>query len=534
MRNLLLSTALIAAAPMFAATYYVSPEGAGTKDGSSWENAFGVEELTAKASTTANGDIFNFAGGVYKPTETIVFNKVGVTFNGNTNGERTIFSGDKNGNNNPESGDLSRLLRFQPDKAPGDRTADVIINNIDFTCVYTVANADRGDSKNTTVTMGALMIDNCGYAEINYCNFYNNWAQGTGSRPQGGAAANFHRSSVNLNGCVFRNNHANYRGGAIFLSSNASNKGITSFTNCLFKDNTNYHNLGGAICVQQAKKVSLIGCTMVGNKSASFGSAIYLNAKDKTYANELVIINSTIANNTSTGEETDMNGQVFSNMGANIKIVNSIVVSSEEKTPDFFFNPDNGDVANFSFVSGGYNIVGSEKNAPAPAAAETPATRAAAETNLNWLTSDYFDTDHTHEAIFGNNTLNDKNQLHPVKFLAGATSEQLAEATKDWGLPEGTDLSGRTAGMTPGAVGLTNDDITTDVSEITDILSPAEATLSIIAPNVYRIQGAAMTEVYSISGAKVAAINGDTVDMNDFSKGIYIIHAGNKSFKVTK
>lgn len=531
MRNLLLSTALIAAAPMFAATYYVSPEGAGTKDGSSWDNAFGVAELTAKASTTANGDIFNFAGGVYKPTATIIFNKVGVTFNGNTNGERTIFSGDKNGNNNPESGDMSRLLRFQPDKLDGDRSADIIINDIDFTCVYTTANRN-----NDTKTMTALMIDNAAYVEINNCNFYKNWAQGGSAEQMGGAAAHFSRSTVFVNNCVFRNNSANYRGGAVFLSSNIDSKGnvrgYTTFTNCVFKDNTNYHNLGGAICATQANTVTLIGCTMHGNKSASQGAAIYMPGKDKTFPNKLIILNSTIAGNTTSGEDT--NGQIYSNLSADISIINSIVVSKEEKTADFCFNQAAGDPANFSFVSGGWNIVGSEIGAPAPVVEETPATRAAAETNLNWLTSDYFDPDHTHEAIFGNNTLNDKNQLHPVKFLAGASSDQLAEATKDWGLPEGTDLSGRTAGMTPGAVGLTNDDITTDVSEITDILSPAEATLSIIAPNVYRIQGAAMTEVYSISGAKVAAINGDTVDMNDFSKGIYIIHAGNKSFKVTK
>lgn len=532
MRNLLLSTALIAAAPMFAATYYVSPEGAGTKDGSSWENAFGVEELITKAATKENGNVFYFAGGVYKPSAQVLFQECGATLIGNTDGERTVFSGDKDNSGHPNSGDLSRLIRFVPTVKAGDRTRDVIIKDIDFTCVYTT-------ESRTGRTMAALMIDNCGYGEVSNCNFYNNWAQGDNSaNGKGGAAAHFARSCVNVNNCVFRNNTANYRGGAVFISSDDSSKGIINFTNCVFKDNTNYHNLGGAICIQQANAVTLNGCTLHNNKAASQGAAIYTNGRvtgDATkynYDTRLVIINSTIAGNTITGENPG--GQINSTMSANIRIVNSIVVSKEEKTADFCFSNTTNKGGEFSFVSGGWNIVGSEIGAPAPVVEETPATRAAAETNLNWLTSDYFDADHTHEAIFGANSLNDKNQLHPVKFLAGATSEQLAEATKDWGLPEGTDLSGRTAGMTPGAVGLTNDDITTDVSEITDILSPAEATLSIIAPNVYRIQGAAMTEVYSISGAKVAAINGDTVDMNDFSKGIYIIHAGNKSFKVTK
>ena len=533
MRNLLLSTALIAAAPMFAATYYVSPEGAGTKDGSSWENAFGVEELITKAKTAANGDVFNFTGGVYKPSKVVEFLQVGITLNGNTEGDRTVFSGDTDNNNIANEGDKSQLIRFQPDIKNGVHEKDVFINNIDFTCVYTVA--ARDDDK--TKMQSALTINNCGYGEINNCNFYKNWAEGDNTKDSamGGAALRLYRSYIKVTDCVFDNNTANYRGGAIFISADNALKGNTFFKNCVFTNNTNNNNYGGAICILQSKLTSLIGCTFYGNKSATHGAAVYVNGHSKgniEYFNELQVINSTFANNTSTGE--DPNGQIFSNLGANIKIINSIVVSSDENTSDICFNQAAGETKYFTFVSGGWNIVGTETGAPALATAETPATRAAAETNLNWLTSDYFDADHTHAAIFGANTLNDKNQLHPVKFLAGATSEQLAEATKDWGLPEGTDLSGRTAGMTPGAVGLTNDDITTDVSEITDILSPAEATLSIIAPNVYRIQGAAMTEVYSISGAKVAAINGDTVDMNDFSKGIYIIHAGNKSFKVTK
>ena len=48
----------MASMPAFAATYYVTPDGAGTKDGSSWENAFGVAEFRTKASTNVNGDVY--------------------------------------------------------------------------------------------------------------------------------------------------------------------------------------------------------------------------------------------------------------------------------------------------------------------------------------------------------------------------------------------------------------------------------------------------------------------------------------------
>lgn len=103
----------MAAVPMFAATYYVTPEGAGSKDGSSWENAFGVEELITAAENNENGDIYNFAAGVYQPSKTVVFKTAtGATLNGSAEGERTIFSGDKDGNNNPDDGDANRLIRF--------------------------------------------------------------------------------------------------------------------------------------------------------------------------------------------------------------------------------------------------------------------------------------------------------------------------------------------------------------------------------------------------------------------------------------
>lgn len=49
LKNLLLSFGAFAVAPAFATTYYVTPEGAGNKDGLTPENAFGVEEFREQA-----------------------------------------------------------------------------------------------------------------------------------------------------------------------------------------------------------------------------------------------------------------------------------------------------------------------------------------------------------------------------------------------------------------------------------------------------------------------------------------------------
>lgn len=50
------------------ATKYVTPEGAGDKDGSSWANAFGTAELATNIASSGNGDIFYIFSGNYTLT----------------------------------------------------------------------------------------------------------------------------------------------------------------------------------------------------------------------------------------------------------------------------------------------------------------------------------------------------------------------------------------------------------------------------------------------------------------------------------
>lgn len=526
LKNLLLSFGAFAVVPAFATTYYVTPEGAGNKDGLTPENAFGVEEFREQALKNADGDVYELAAGTYRPSACVIFKRgTYAILNGSTEG-RTILSGDQNNDNHASEGDLQRLVRFMTVTGAGNSTKPVVINNIDFTCVYTNMDDDptEDDSKTNTgvAGVGALYIDNSGDVTVKNCNFYGNWAQGQ----KGGAAVHCRRSTVKFVNCIFRNNSANYRGGAVRLRTDNENKGITTFEGCVLKNNTNYHEIGGAIFMAQGNSLNIVNTTITGNKAAS-GAAIYSNRVN--FPGALRIINSTIAGNTVTGENPD--GQITTTQSANMSIVNSVIVSNDEKTADIFFNNVTS-TKDFSFVSGGYNYIGNVNDA-----VSEPAKK------ITWLDTDSHGKDCTYASIFGENTVNSDNVIVPVKYFAGASGSQVETAVASWGLPAGLaiakDQNGkeRTAGMMPGAYAITESEIPSIPTGVITTVEDTAHSLRLIKTGngVYTVKGA--TEgiaVYTVNGAAVAATSEDTIDISSFANGLYIIKSGNTVFKVIK
>lgn len=501
----------MASMPAFAATYYVTPDGAGTKDGSSWENAFGVAEFRTKASTNVNGDVYYFEGGLYNLSEsTVIFNVgTGATLIGNADGERTIFSGDKDGNNNPDSTDAGRLIRFQANTVHGNSTNKIIIDNIDFTCVYTWEDDDHGN-------MTALMIDNSGDVVIKNCHFYNNWAQGQ----YGGAAAFLYRSSVRLENCIFYNNSANYRGGALRICSNHVDKGIITIDNCVFKNNRNYHTFGGAIFMGHGNSINIINSTIANNQAASDGGAIYFNGYNDSFHCELRIVNSTIAGNTT---DADNDAQIVSTQGAHINIANSIIPNDEEEAAIMFKGDTENE--NFEFVSGGYNYVGNIIDN--------------VDKELVWQDTDVHGEGCSYEAIFGNNTLNSDNVIIPDVFYQGATGEQVKTAVASWGLPDDINYdvdqlgNQRTGDISMGAYAAEKESISTSIIE----LPHYDNSLRLISDgsSIYTVEGYdGMVNVYSVSGALVLKTIASNINLMNQPNGLYIIEAGNTIFKVIR
>ena len=521
LKNLLLSGAILAAMPLSASVYYVTPEGAGTKDGSSWENAFDTEALCAQALKNVNGDVYNFAGGKYYPAGTIIFKKTTwAVLNGSTDpANRTILSGDKDGSNHPSDGDSQRLLRFQSNTANTATTHPIQINNIDFTCVYTNMDADlTADTGDTgTAGIGALYIDNSGGVTVNSCNFYQNWSQGN----LGGSAAHIRRSQVKFINCNFHNNSANYRGGAVRISSDNVAKGNVTFEGCTFRNNVNYHQLGGAIFMSHGVSLNIIDCTISDNKAASQGAAIYANASAQ-YPCALRIVNSTIAGNHITGATPD--GQVTLTQFGTISSANSIILSNTTNESDVFIY---GATASdkFSAVSGGYNCIGS-------------VTDALGAKGFTWTDTDNVSADNNYSVYFGENVINNKNVISLKKYTKGASADEIVAATASWNLPAGLDLSKdmlgntRLEGATPGSYAMYEKDFN-DVSSGVELTSTGSQKIVRIAPCVYVTSDDAEIVAIAIDGSTTLRGTG-SIDLGSLPSGIYLLRSEGQTLKVAK
>ncbi len=521
-KHLLFAAALAGSVPAFAATYYVTPEGAGDKTGADWDNAMGTAELIAQAKLNADGDIYNLAGGVYTPSEPFGFMKTTYAIiNGSVKDGRTVLSGGYDGENGGSETVLRSLIRIQTNTGAGNETKPTVINDVDFTAVYTnIASDPSTDNQTTPVAgAGALYIDNSGCVTVNRCNFYGNTAAGA----MGGAAAHAHRSGVTFNDCVFSDNTATARGGAVRLRSDGGTKGIATFVNCVFKNNKNSGGLGGAVFQSHGKSATFINTVFAGNESASRGAAVMLNSSS---ANPCAgtFVSCTIAGNNTTGEAQD--GQIVSTQSANIHMVNTVVVSKNDNTADLFFE-SGASSDKFSFVSGGYNYVGTVVDN----------VTNSAEDRITWLDTDRHGDDCTYSSIFGNNTIGVDNILNATTIIEGATGAQLTEATAEWGLPADADITKdilgneRVEGVSVGAYAETEVQIPTGIEDVT---ADGNQALVSLGNGVYTVAGATSVEAYNVMGIRVAAVAGDTVDLSVAAPGMYILKAGKKAFKVIK
>ena len=418
-RFTLMLAGVLCASASFATDYYVSVEGSGEKNGSSWENAIAFTDMCGKINEYQNGDVFYFQGGTYVPSDAIGITK-GYTFIGGfpstmtgTNHELpsypsvtpTVFNGE-----NKKSG----LLTFGTDGTSGwSVTSSVRIQGIEFTGVSIVKGGKN---------QSALKLIRCKDVQVENCRFYENVSEAEKTVGDTGGPASLSVSSIVVfRNCQFFKNSSNGRGGAVKLKGTVTGVGETTFDGCLFKENSVGY-MGSAIFMNHGKEMNIVNTIIEGNnatdESGELGAVFVVTPGN--YKNMLRIANSTIAGNKG-------GAQVVGRNGADIMIANSIIVGDVD-TPAIRIADNNNNVSNpksGQSLSCGYNIIGKYvgKTASAPA----------------WKTSDFVSDNNTLNSIFGSNAVTNGPVAEPLKGRFGITDAKYATYYHDFGyiMPEG-------------------------------------------------------------------------------------------------
>lgn len=434
----LVAALAVAPAALFAQTsHYISVTGAGSNDGSSWDNAMPFSTLCENINDYENGDVFYFKGGTYVITESLSVAGNGYTFIGGfaddltgTSNELptypsttpTIFSGDANGDGVASAGDTGCLLSFNTATVNGNDSKKVILKGLELTCAYSQASP----SENTTAR-GALYLNNCGWVEVDNCRFYGNVGEdptGENAKQAGGMAFTGHRSLAVFNDCEFTDNKAVSRGGAIKLTSDNKEKGMTTFNRCLIARNSIKNDLGSAVCMQHGAYLQIVNSTVTGNAGADGEAAIYATGTDDSHLRYVYIVNSTVAGN-GDGPQIEMTSD------ANLFVANSIIVSDGD-------TPSLSVVATEQRATGGMNILG-------PDAGGVFALQ----------DTDDAQAGNNYAKIFGENTLGGNGIIEPLAETGKYTAAALAAAIEEWGIEADVtvDQTGKTRadGSTPGA-----------------------------------------------------------------------------------
>lgn len=261
---------------------FVSPEGAGSQDGSSWENA---STLSAAAkvinNSKVNGQLW-LKAGIYDIVEAINFDYLHIY--GGFDGTESDLN-ERNWMKNQtilDGGDLISPLR---------------------NTVRTTANSISSIADGVIIQNGLCPV----------------------SRGGGGIYAS---SGAEIRNCIFRNNKAQNgnHGGALMCYSGEN----IIIENSLFINNTSAGN-AGAVQVGAGVTVNIVNCTFANNEATGPGGAIGTGSNETS---KMAIVNSVAYNNkgassySSYGQNSDING------GSTIISINSAIESTSKKFSD--------------------------------------------------------------------------------------------------------------------------------------------------------------------------------------------------------
>ncbi|MDX1686171.1 MAG: hypothetical protein R3275_13115, partial [Saprospiraceae bacterium] len=329
---------------------YVDIDAVGNNDGTSWANAY--TDLSIAIDSSGAGSEIWVAEGTYIPggqiptrgSSFVIENDIRLYggFNGtednlsqrNILANRTILSGDINGDD--IEGDFvnfrSENCRHVVFVAPGVSNG-CVIDGFTVSGGHTDGQTAAGDDRRAGAILmyGAPIIRNCVFT-ANYGHFagavYPRAAASTGAQILncrfqgnlggfGGAMYVVTNDDIVIRDCIFEENEADGRGGAVYNSGFS-----TTFDNCQFLNNTAgssggvYHNL---IDETDFSSVEFRGCAFIGNRG-NFGGAISL------YGNGTSLVDSCMFDQ----NMADAGGGALSIGFTNISMISNSVFSNNE------------------------------------------------------------------------------------------------------------------------------------------------------------------------------------------------------------
>lgn len=290
---------------------HVTIPGAGVKDGSSWDNAMGVEEF----KTALSGDLSQFAENTFRlQSGTYALGDAPLALNGSAEGALLRISGGFS----PTGGVTSDPTVFSGDNAHGIFTFSGKIHVLFTRCALqnTPCSVITLDDPNVTVelnrssvsggktergggvniTAGTLIANNTtfsnneateegggiyaagGTLELSSCTISDNTAK------NGGGMAYMAKTNLVFseeNPVVFSANGAKEEGGGLYYCADTN----LDLSCCTFNNNKSEGN-GGGLSNKASGFLSAVACTFDGNFAALFGGGVYddnTNAKGAEY-----------------------------------------------------------------------------------------------------------------------------------------------------------------------------------------------------------------------------------------------------------
>ena len=258
-------TALVASG----ATYYVVPGGAGSKNGTSWANAYAdVQTAINRASSAGGGEVW-IAKGTYKHGSAMTM-KNNVHIYGGFAGTETSKDQRVAGNNTILDGEGKYRVFYNYYSSLNPLTNSAKLDNVTIQNGYA---SDGNDNYSSTADYGAGTYNYYASPEITNCTFTNNSAE-----DYGGGMYNLDSSPV-LTNCTFSNNSASDEGGGMY---NLSSSPV--LTNCTFSNNSASDEGGGMYNSWYSSPV-LTNCTFSNNSASRSGGGMYNGSSDPVLTN---------------------------------------------------------------------------------------------------------------------------------------------------------------------------------------------------------------------------------------------------------